>query len=297
MIRSKIAVILLGAAALAVAGTPAGAQMPGFGGAVTPNLEGFTVAGKGAVGARPNRLEIDLEVSAASEMTSDVIVKYRDAKKRIQEAFTTLKMGNVSVEERALLVDKKGQVFNPYMMDMPPATRGKVEVQLTRKLVINCVNIRDLDEEALLQLVAKLLDVAQDAGGKVGGSTEFNPYYYRMPTNTGLVRFILDDFDALQEKAYQAAIADARARAGRLARLSGVELGPVAGVREVLVPGEKAQQQSFAFYDVGTSTTDEEMPRKRLESTRFQEIPIKVELQVRFANASPVRAQGREGGQ
>jgi uncharacterized protein YggE len=297
MIRSKIAVIVLGAAALAVEGPPARAQLPGFGGGST-NLEGFTVAGKGAVGARPNRLEIDLEVSAASEMTSDVIVKYRDAKKRIQDAFTTLKMGNVTVEERALLVDKKGQVFNPYMMDMPPATRGKVEVQLTRKLVINCVNIRDLDEEALLQLVAKLLDVAQDAGGKVGGSSDFNPYYWRMPTNTGLVRFVLDDFDALQEKAYEAAIADARARAVRLARLSGVELGPVAGVREVFTPGEKASApMSPYYYDIGTQNSDEEMPRKRLEATRFHEIPIKVELQVRFASAQPLKAHGRDGGQ
>ena len=297
MIRSKIAVIVFGAAAMAVAGPPARAQFPGSGGGATPNLEGFTVAGKGAVGARPNRFEIDLEISAASEMTSDVIVKYRDAKRRIQEAFTTLKMGNVTVEERALLVDKKGQAFNPYMMDMPPASRGKVEVQLTRKLVINCVNIRELDEEALLQLVAKLLDVAQDAGGKVGGSSEFNPYYYRMTnTSNGLVRFVLDDFDALQEKAYQAAIADARSRAGRLARLSGVELGPVAGVREILIPGEKAQTQSFSFYDMGT-TAEEEMPRKRLEATRFQEIPIKVELQVRFATAPVMKHPGREGDQ
>jgi uncharacterized protein YggE len=293
MIRSNIAVIVLGALALA---GPAQAQLPGQGSGASQNLEGFTVAGKGAVGARPNRLEIDLEVSAASEMTSDVIVKYRDAKKRIQEAFTTLKMGNVTVEERALHVDQKGQVFNPYMMDMPPARRGKVEVQLTRKLVIHCTNIRDLDEEALLQLVAKLLDVAQDAGGKVGPQHEFNPYYYRMSNSSNnLVRFILDDYDTLQEKAYQAAIADARARAGRLARLSGVELGPVAGVREVQVPGEKAQTQSFSFYDT-PATTDDEMPRKRLESTRFQEIPIKVELQVRFATA-PQKTPGREVGQ
>jgi uncharacterized protein len=296
MIRSSIAVIVLEVLALTGAAGSAQAQLPGTGSGASQNLEGFTVAGKGAVGARPNRLEIDLEVSAASEMTSDVIVKYRDAKKRIQEAFTTLKMGNVTVEERALHVDQKGQVFNPYMMDMPPARKGKVEVQLTRKLVINCTNIRDLDEEALLQLVAKLLDVAQDAGGKVGPQNEFNPYYYRMSNSSNnLVRFILDDYDTLQEKAYQAAIADARARAGRLARLSGVELGAVAGVREVQVPGEKAQTQSVYYYD-SPSSTDDEMPRKRLESTRFQEIPIKVELQVRFATA-PLKAPGREAGQ
>lgn len=292
MIRRNLAVVIL---ALAGAASPARAQFPGPGHGAAPNLEGFTVAGKGAAGARPNRLEIDLEVSAASEMTSDVIVKYRDAKKRLQEAFAALKLGNVAVEERALVVDQKGQVFNPYYMDMPPARKGKVEVQLTRKLVVTCSNIREMDEEALLQLVAKLLDVAQDAGGKVGGQSEINPYYYNPynRTNGGLVRFVLDDFDALQEKAYQAAIADARARAGRLARLSGVELGPVAGVREVAVPGEKAQAAAMYPYEM-PSATDDEMPRKRLESSRFQEIPVRVELQVRFA-AEPPKAGGREG--
>ncbi len=119
---------------------------------------------RASASARPNRLEIDLEVSAASELTADAIVKYRDAKKRLQEAFAALKMTNVAVEERGLLVDQKGQQFNPYYMDYQPNRKGKVEVQLTRKLVVTCSNIRKLDEEALLQLVAKLLDVAQDAG-------------------------------------------------------------------------------------------------------------------------------------
>ena len=93
----------------------------------------------------------------------------------------------------------------------------------------------------MLQLVAKLLDVAQDAGGQVGPQQEdFNPYYYRLRTSrtTGLVRFVLEDFDKLQEEAYEKAIADARSRAERLARLSQVELGPIVAIREIAVPGE-----------------------------------------------------------
>ena len=265
-------------------------------GATSPNLDGFTVAGKGGVAAKPNRLEIDLQISASSEMTADVIVKYRDAKKRLSEAFATLKLPDVSVEERALTVDQKGQAYNPYMMEMPAAKRGKVEVQLTRKLVVQCGNIRAMDEEALLQLVGKLLDVAQDAGAKVGQPVDPNAYYYGRYSNNanGLIRFILDDFDALQDQAYQAAIDDARRRAGRLARLSGVELGPVAGVREVFVPGEKGQSNANMYYEA--SMTDDELPKKQIEAAKFQEIPVKVELQVRFATGSP-KAQNGEVGQ
>lgn len=293
MTRSNLAVVVLALVPVAAfAARPARAQFmqSGGGAASVENIEGFTVAGKGAAGARPNRLEIDLEVSAASELSSDAIVKYRDAKKRLQDAFAALKLGNVTVEERGLLVDQKGQSFNPYYMDTPPARKGKIEVQLTRKLVVSCANIREMDEEAVLQLVAKLLDVAQDAGGKVGGGGHDMSYYYWFggtpPAKAGLVRFILDDFAPLQEKAYGEAVADARAKAGRLARLSGVELGPVAGVREMVVSGEKS------------GATDEEMPRKRIESARFQEIPVRVELQVRFDVAGNAhKAKRPEGGQ
>ena len=295
MTRSNIGVIVLTAMILGASNSTQ-AQT----GALAPsqNLEGFTVAGKGSAGAKPNRFEIDLEVAASSEMTSDVIVKYRDAKKRLHDAFAGLKLGNVMVEERTLAVDQKGQAFNPYMMDMPPARKGKVEVQLTRKLVVNCTGIRDLDEEALLQLVARLLDVAQDAGAKVGSQNDSTPYYYRYGANNSpLVRFILDDFDPPMEKAYQAAVADARARANRLAKMSGVELGPIAGVREILVPGEKAQSNSMPYYYFdNSSSNDDEMPRKQLVSSKFQEIPVKVELQVRFATL-PAKIAAREGGQ
>ncbi len=122
-----------------------------------------------------------------------------------------------------------------------PSTRAKTEVQLSRGLVVKGTDIRKMDEDALLQLTAKLLDVAQDAGARLGKGNDFDPYayYYDMPRrHEGLVRFVLDDFEKLQEEAYEKAIADARSRAERLARLSRVELGPIVAVREIHVPGE-----------------------------------------------------------
>ena len=258
--------------------------------APSPNIEGFTVTGKGGVLAKPNRLEIDLEIMASSELTADAIVKYRDAKRRLQEAFTALKLEHVTVEERGLLVDQKGAQFSPYFFDFQPNRKAKVEVQLSRKLVVKCSEIRKLDEEAILQLVAKLLDVAQDAGGKVGGSqNDFNPYFYNgfNRSSSGLVRFILDDFDKLEEEAYTKAMADAETRAQRLAKLSKVKLRSVTAVRETSVPGHQDSGQ------------EDEIPKKRLESSRFQEIPVKVELVVRYSvdELPGAGAQPRTGGQ
>jgi len=236
------------------------------------NIEGFTVTGKARVAAKPNLVEIDLEVSASSELTADAIVKYRDARKRIHEAFAALKLKNIEVEERGLVVDQKGMMQNPYMWGGQMNMRTKTEVQLTRKLVVKASNIRDMSEDAVLQLIAKLLDVAQDAGARVGPQNTFNPYYYNpwQMNNTSLVRFVLDDFDKPLENAYEKAIGDARTRAERLARLSKVELGPVVAVREVAIPGEKP------------AMAEDEVPRKRLEAAKFQDIPINVDLMVRF---------------
>ena len=102
MSRSDVAVIFSVAMALAITASPAFGQFGDGLGAQggTQNIDGFAVVGKGTTAAKPNRLEIDLEVSASSELSADAIVKYRDAKKRLQDAFSTLKMSNVAVEEQ-----------------------------------------------------------------------------------------------------------------------------------------------------------------------------------------------------
>ncbi len=282
--------LAIGAVVLAmvvmVPGRPGRAQFFDGSGSSPPaqqNIEGFTVTGKGYAAARPDLVEIDLDISASSELTADAIVKYRDAKKRIRDAFSALKLSNVAVDERGLLVDQKGQAQNYYYFDYQPNTRTKTEVQLSRKLVIKASQIRKLDEESVLQLVGRLLDVAQDAGAHVGSTNNYSPYYYYRfggsPTS-GLVRFVLEDFDKLQDEAYEKAIADARTRAERLARLSRVDLGPIVAVREISVPGDKS------------SGSDDEAPRKRLEMAKFQEIPVRVELLVRFEVHPKANAKG-----
>ena len=173
--RPAIAAIALVLALLGAAG-PAQAQFfDPTGGMMAPtsNIEGFTVSGKGHAEAKPNLVEIDMDVSASSELTADAIVKYRDAKKRIRDAFSTLKLANVAVEERGLMVDQKGQMQSPYFFDYQPNTRNKTEVQLSRKLVAKATDIRKMDEESVLQLVGKLLDVAQDAGANVGPQNQY----------------------------------------------------------------------------------------------------------------------------
>jgi uncharacterized protein YggE len=284
MSKSGIAVLALAAAAGSARGQSSGL-----------NIEGFTVAGKATVMARPDAVEIDLSVSAGSELTADAIVKYRDARRKLRDAFAALKLGNVAVEERGLKVDQKGMQSSPYFFDYQPNQRSKTEVQLSRKLVVRGSEIRKMDEDAVLQLVAKLLDVAQDAGGHVGPETQNDYYSWRWGSQgNSLVRFVVDDFDKLEEQAYEKAIADARARAQRLARLSKVELGPIVAVREILVPGDAPNTPDDSpYYYRPPQQKDDDRPRKRLETSKFQDIPVRVELLVRFDINTKAEAKGR----
>ena len=124
--------------------------------------------------AKPNSVEIDLEVSASSELTADAIVKYRDAKKRIHDAFAALKLKQRRCRRARAPGRPEGDDAEPlFLRTNRPTRRTKTEVQLTRKLVVKAADIRKMDEEAVLQLVGRLLDVAQDAGGKVGPQNNY----------------------------------------------------------------------------------------------------------------------------
>ena len=77
MIRSNVAVFISAVVAITASARPVHAQYSNSSGTqdgASGNIDGFAVAGKGTVSAKPNRLEIELEVSAASELTADAIV-------------------------------------------------------------------------------------------------------------------------------------------------------------------------------------------------------------------------------
>ena len=62
----------------------------------------------GEVQAKPTSLEIDLQASGNAELTSDALVKYRDALGRVKTAFDELKLPGLSFEQRALSIQNNG---------------------------------------------------------------------------------------------------------------------------------------------------------------------------------------------
>ena len=212
-----------------------------------------------SVSAKPNRLEIDLEVSAASELTADAIVKYRDTKRRLQEAFTALKLSNVAVEERGLLVDQKGAQMQPLLLRLPAQPqsqgRGPAHPEARRQVLRHPQAGRG---GACSSSSPSCSTSPRTRAGRSAARTKSIPTttIRTNDTDSGLVRFILDDYDKLEEEAYAKAIADAEARAtAREAEPRQARTGH-RGPR-----GRRPQ----ADQDRGARTT--KLPRKRLEAS------------------------------
>lgn len=281
----KPASILLACATLAVCAAPAFAQIQVSGGG---GSQGIVVSGSGEAIAKPTAVEFDLSISGNAEIFGDALVKFRDSKRRTLEALNALGLKDLSIEERGLSLARgdAAEIQNRAMRgDTGANIKPKIEV-LTR-LRVKLGSIGDVPAEQVLETVGKLIDTARDAGNDIGPTTaEINmSWRYGRQINGALARFVLEDFDKSREQAYQAAIDDARNRAERLARLTGVQLGPVESISELAVAGDDHSANNNVIYFNTYGMQNQEEPNKakaRITSDTLTEIPVRVRLQVRY---------------
>ncbi len=245
---------------------------------------GISVHGVGESAAKPDLIELDLKVSATAELTADAITKYRDAKRRALKAFQDLKLEDLAIEEIGITVGNETPNENVHqvIINGNPAPAGKSLVEITGPMRLSLSGIRSLSPEEALELVGKLLDTAKDAGVTVGPTAADIQHanMWGRQLNSSAVRFVVRDLDKHREAAYQKAVADARSRAERLARLHGVELGGVLGVSE----SEQGDDDSNAAMAVGwtgyPALSASRQPQ--LTSATFTDISFRVRLAVRF---------------
>ena len=248
---------------------------------------GITVTGAGEVRVMPNLVEIDLNASGSAELTSDAIVKYQDARRRTMEAFDKLKLPNLKIEEGGLSISGTMTQQQMQMMQqgMQTGAAMKVPVEIGCPMRLTIRDIQGTPPLKLMETIGTVLDVAKDSGAAVGsGGNRQNWGYDYSQNGRPLARFVLEDFKPKREEAYKLAVADARARAQRLADLSGVQLGAVVGVQESQVSGDENDPTQQVYVNNGYAMQAPIAPKTaRIVIDRFEEIPIRVRLAVRFA--------------
>jgi uncharacterized protein YggE len=266
------------AAGLVLAGwgaAPAAAQLQ-------QNEPGITVEGSGEARSTPDVVEINLKLSARAELTDDAVVKHRDARKRALETFKALKLENLKLEDKDLSL-RPGNAQEMWQMmwnGMPQSQNKRTQIEVGSTLRARLVDVAKVPTEELMSTIGKLLDAAQDSGAGLGMSDSdmmMMRYYGYGRQNNSLVKFVVTNIGEIREQAYDRAVADARKRAERLARLNGVKLGPVLAVDDL-----SASSRSSPYYympDFGDATEDhEEVTAETLSGGH-----VRIKLRVRYA--------------
>ena len=253
--------------------------------AIAEDNGGISVTGTGMAQTRPSTVEIDGTVAGDGELAADAMVKYRDTKKKALAAIDALKIPGLTVESQG---QQLGQAIDPNtqmrMMQGMATDVGKTKVHVSENLKLTIKQADTIDPDKLMDTVLKVLDASRDSGLQVRPPPPST--YYEMQIraqsgggNEGLVTFIIPDTSALRDDAYQKAMDDARAKAQRLAQLSGVKLGPVISVNE---SGAGNSRAALMAEMEGVPPPQGAQPKEAKSST-MHEIPVTVQLSVRFA--------------
>jgi uncharacterized protein YggE len=135
-------------------------------------------------------------------------------------------------------VNDEGEVVEPGLTGtMPPGT----ECTRSHKQVLEGYQVSN-------QLAVKVRDL-ESVGAIIDGVVEATGDIVRING----INFSIEDSQALEDKAREAAVANLKAKAGRLAALAGLELGQLVYISESAGPAPFQQSGGFAFAALDTA--------------------------------------------
>jgi uncharacterized protein YggE len=261
----------------------------------------ITVSGTGETLARPNIVELDLRLAGQAELAGDAIGKFRESRQRTTEAFQSVKIKDLTIEPLDVAISNVDpSAMQRYYGGMPNNQSTKMKSEVRTTLRVRIANIEKMTEDQVSELVGRLMDTAKDSGVALGPSQDEQQMawrYGRMPSNTA-ARFVLENFDEMREEAYSKAVADARSRAERLARLAGVKIVGIDSIQELSGPGDTAAQINPGYESVAFNPVPARLA-PRIVSDTFGKISLKARLQVRFRIApaeGPAASGQKEAG-
>ena len=235
--------------------------------------DGISVSGTATVHAKPTVVEIVGIVAVDAELASDARVKFFDARKKavdtiqaLHEPDPTFKLSGPTIKQGL------DPVSQNQMQQGVAQVSPKQRVQIYEEVLLVMSGVDKLESDKLVEKVLKIIDVLHEAGMGVGEMTPRSAYEWRMRgenfgDNGAMLMAKVPERAVFEGQAYEQAMADARAKAQRIADLSGVHLGRVIEVVD----------QSAAQNPEMTGPQNQNAAANKLG-----EIPITVQLSVRF---------------
>jgi uncharacterized protein YggE len=248
---------------------------------------GISVTGVGVAKGQPSVVEIGARLIGEGDLAADASVKYNDLRKKAVAALDALKDPYLSIEFGGPSVGLAPDPGAPMRLMQGIATdNAKRRVQISEQVKLVLKGVEKLEKDRLIAAVLKVIDTARDAG-LVLSDAPSNYIQMQLRAQSGqsgdtIVVFKIPDRTELETQAYEKAVANARARAERIAKLSGVKLGRVSSVQDqgILPEGNSTQSLIAAVYGSALSAPAPET--KEVESSALTEIPVTVRLTVKF---------------
>lgn len=245
---------------------------------------GISVSGVGVAKGRPTLVEVDTRIVGEADVAADADAKYNDLKKKAIAALQALKEPNLSLEfggpSVGLAPDPGAQMR---LLQGMATDNSKRRIQVSELLKLVLKGIEKLDKDTLLADVLKVVDTARQAGLQVG-DTPSNVIQAQIQAQAGtnseaIAVFKVPERSELEAQASEKAVADARAKAERLAKLAGVKLGHVSLIQDRATAQEGNQSLLAAVYGSAIAAAPE---TKEVESPAMAEVTVTERITVRF---------------
>lgn len=242
----------------------------------------ITVIGHGSGEAVADTATISATVHGSAEIAAEARTMYSDNRRRALEALEGLAMDNLTITGNGPSLSSAGNAEAMQQMMMGNDVTPTTEVTVSETLTLTLDGLGDVSPEDVLEQVMSIVDEAKDAGLMVGSASAGNLFEMQMgvSSDSPLVTFGIDDAEPLFESAYAAAIADARSKAQRLARLSELTLGPIDRVRELSASTQDEPNLMSAIYGIGDDSSSS--PTASPTSDTMGPIRCAVSVEVRF---------------
>ena len=172
----------------------------------------ITVVGQGSVRVQPDIAQVSVGVETTSETIAEGVV---DNEAQMESILAALEAAGIDAKD--IQTTNFSISLDRYPEPMPRVEGTEAEEAAPVYRISNMVNVTIRD----LEMVGDVLDAVIEGGAN----------------NIWGVSFTVEDPAAAQADARTDAIADARERAGALAELSEVQLGPVMSISEVISGG------------------------------------------------------------
>lgn len=248
--------------------------------------QGITVMATGEATVQPDVLVLEGTLSESAELAEDAVVAFRDSRRRALNSIEALEIEGLEVLPGAIKLSRGGDMAAMGGMIMPGGGGEQLppgQIAISQDVEIRIAGVDAMEPDALIDLILSISSAAEEAGIGLGEMTQEDMLMMQMGQGGGsaeMATLRVSDPETAQQEAAADAIAQARAKAQRLAALAGVELGPVTAITEIADTADESGGNAYMNMIFGMMADGGGDP---LATSSIEPITVRTALSVTFA--------------